>query len=259
MAEHPSANDLGDAVRSLDFEAVKCSLDAGGDPNARGITGWTPLHYVCWFGREDLVKLLLSRGADVNAKNDAGETPLHWAFSNGRTDTVILLLTVGADVNVKDNAGETLLHRSCECEKFDLSLLLIEYGADVNAKNKWGFTPLHWACKYYSLGLARMLLKNGADPNARDDNGAAPMDMILTNELANEYFAKAVKKAIARTHAAGRPSFHGDGFGLFYLYPDGHKEYISEAEADEILKGRDRYNTDPETLLKKRSDDVSKH
>ena len=193
MAEHPSANDLGDAVRSLDFEAVKCSLDAGGDPNARGITGWTPLHYVCWFGREDLVKLLLSRGADVNAKNDAGET------------------------------------------------------------------PLHWACKYYSLGLARMLLENGADPNARDDNGAAPMDMILTNELANEYFAKAVKKAIARTHAAGRPSFHGDGFGLFYLYPDGHKEYISEAEADEILKGRDRYNTDPETLLKKRSDDVSKH
>ena len=121
MAEHPSANDLGDAVRSLDFEAVKCSLDAGGDPNARGITGWTPLHYVCWLGREDLVKLLLS------------------------------------------------------------------YGADVNAKNKWGFTTLHWACKYYSLGLARMLLENGADPNARDDNGAAPMDMILTNELANEY------------------------------------------------------------------------
>ena len=67
-------------------------------------------------------------------------------------------------------------------------------------------------------------------------------------DLAERIFAKAVKKAIARTHAAGRPSFHGDGFGLFYLYPDGHKEYISEAEADEILKGRDRYNTDPEIL-----------
>mgnify|MGYP000894749970 CR=1 FL=1 len=128
----------------------------------------------------------------------------------------------------------------------------IQNGADVNSGDyldKSDFYPLLQACAdSKGLWIVRLLIEHGADPNARDDNGAAPMDMILTNELANEYFAKAVKKAIARTHAAGRPSFHGDGFGLFYLYPDGHKEYISEAEADEILKGRDRYNTDPEIL-----------
>ncbi len=175
MAEHPSANDLGDAVRSLDFEAVKCSLDAGGDPNARGITGWTPLHYVCWFGREDLVKLLLS--------------------------------PVGADVNVKDNAGETLLHRSCECEKFDLSLLLIEYGADVNAKNKWGFTPLHWACKYYSLGLARMLLENGADPTnelANEYTEAREALLALFQELAPAAYFEAFCTAQSPSPGASR-------------------------------------------------------
>ena len=81
-----------------------------------------------------------------------------------------------------------------------------------------------------------------------DDNRPDIWEWMENADLAERIFAKAVKKAIARTHAAGRPSFHGDGFGLFYLYPDGHKEYISEAEADEILKGRDRYNTDPEIL-----------
>jgi hypothetical protein len=37
---------------------------------------------------------------------------------------------------------------------------------------------------------------------------------------------EAAKKAIDETHAAGRPSYHGDGKGEYYLYPDGHKEYV---------------------------------
>ncbi|MGB9131361.1 MAG: hypothetical protein WCB90_01950 [Methanosarcina sp.] len=37
---------------------------------------------------------------------------------------------------------------------------------------------------------------------------------------------EAVRKAIADTHAAGRPSTHGDKKGVYQLYPDGRKEYI---------------------------------
>ncbi len=37
---------------------------------------------------------------------------------------------------------------------------------------------------------------------------------------------EAVRKAIADTHAAGRPSTHGDEKGVYQLYPDGRKEYI---------------------------------
>jgi len=37
---------------------------------------------------------------------------------------------------------------------------------------------------------------------------------------------EATRKAIAETHAAGRPSTHGDEKGVYQLYPDGHKEYI---------------------------------
>lgn len=42
---------------------------------------------------------------------------------------------------------------------------------------------------------------------------------------------KAAKKAIEETHAAGRPSTHGDDVGVYHLYPDGRKEYIKEYRA----------------------------
>ena len=37
---------------------------------------------------------------------------------------------------------------------------------------------------------------------------------------------EAAKEAIDETHAAGRPSTHGDEKGVYHLFSDGHKEYI---------------------------------
>lgn len=48
----------------------------------------------------------------------------------------------------------------------------------------------------------------------------------MTDEEMEALFAEAARKAIAETHAAGRPSTHGYAKGIYHLYPDGHKEYI---------------------------------
>jgi hypothetical protein len=37
---------------------------------------------------------------------------------------------------------------------------------------------------------------------------------------------EAADEAIAKTHAAGLPTTHGDEKGVYRLYPDGRKEYI---------------------------------
>lgn len=37
---------------------------------------------------------------------------------------------------------------------------------------------------------------------------------------------KVVAKEIAETHALGMPTTHGDDKGVYYLHPDGRKEYI---------------------------------
>ncbi|RPJ74617.1 MAG: hypothetical protein EHM20_10310 [Alphaproteobacteria bacterium] len=48
----------------------------------------------------------------------------------------------------------------------------------------------------------------------------------MTMEEKEAVVQEATRKAIAETHAAGRPSTHGDEKGVYQLYPDGHKEYI---------------------------------
>ena len=48
----------------------------------------------------------------------------------------------------------------------------------------------------------------------------------LSKEEQEKIFGEATRKAIAETHAAGRPSCHGDNKGVYELYPDGTKKYI---------------------------------
>ena len=48
----------------------------------------------------------------------------------------------------------------------------------------------------------------------------------LPKEEKEKIFGEATRKAIAETHAAGRPSCHGDDKGVYELYPDGTKKYI---------------------------------
>ena len=55
-------------------------------------------------------------------------------------------------------------------------------------------------------------------------------DWMQDEDLAQQIFAGAVKKAIAETHAAGLPSCHAsdrEGYKLCFLFPDGHKEYFN--------------------------------
>lgn len=51
------------------------------------------------------------------------------------------------------------------------------------------------------------------------------------------FFGEATRKAIAKIHAAGQPTTHGDEQGIYQLYPDGHREYI-ETYSTQELDGR---------------------
>jgi len=61
---------------------VKQHLAAGTDVNAKGTSGWAPLHPSAISGHKEIVELLIGKGADVNAKDDNGGTPLDMAIQN---------------------------------------------------------------------------------------------------------------------------------------------------------------------------------
>ncbi len=58
----------------------------------------------------------------------------------------------------------------------------------------------------------------------------------LTKEESEDLFADAARQAIEETHAAGRPSTHGDESGIYYVYQDGRKEYSTLYENEQNEK-----------------------
>lgn len=100
---------LNEATMWGERKVIEALLDAGADPNGRGMNGSTPLHYVANNGHSGLVELLVDRGSDVNLPDSDGATPIHKAASLGHAETVRELIAAGADARIRSNDGTDAL------------------------------------------------------------------------------------------------------------------------------------------------------
>jgi len=97
---------LPDLASSHSTSAVRGLLAAGVDVNTRGEHGGTALHWACWKGYPDIVKLLLEHGASLTVEDNSFHAPpagwLHHGHENcGEGDYVQvarLLLAAGATI-----------------------------------------------------------------------------------------------------------------------------------------------------------------
>ena len=83
----------GSQARPDALEVLALLLDAGSDPDQRGINDYTPLHWAIGDRNEDAVRLLLERGADPSLRTriDDCETPRELAAAMGETGLAELL------------------------------------------------------------------------------------------------------------------------------------------------------------------------
>ncbi len=128
--------DLANAAKKHDIEAIKTSISNGADVNALDGNGNTPLVSSVWF--PDAVQILINAKANVNLKN-----PLLSAATWGETESIGLLLKAGADIKAVDGLGHSALWLAAfNGNQANALKVLIDAGADVNFKDPNGFTPL---------------------------------------------------------------------------------------------------------------------
>ncbi|TKS67859.1 Serine/threonine-protein phosphatase 6 regulatory ankyrin repeat subunit B [Collichthys lucidus] len=156
-------------------------------PPLRDHSGYTPLHWACYYGHEGCVEVLLEqkgcRCIDGNPFTPlhCAVTPLHAAAFSGHVDCVQLLLSHDAPVDAVDQSGRTSLMMAAEKGrvggKEDCVLLILEKLSDtvlINATNAALQTPLHLAARSGLKQAVQELLSRGANVQKVDENGLTP-------------------------------------------------------------------------------------
>lgn len=198
--------------------------------DARDATGWGPLHWAAFVGRDDIIRWLLQRGAhmslpedrvsplhvaaawgkrecllelvegggDLNSRDPRGWSPLFWCAFSGSSKLAEALIKRGADVNLRDDAGRTPLHIAAAQGHLATVAVLVGSGARLSAKEVGtGRQPLHLAAAGGHLAVCECLVYNSADLFAKDEKGKSPM------EVARERHHRLLQRVLRRLSQAG--------------------------------------------------------
>jgi ankyrin repeat protein len=134
------------------------------------------------------VSCLIQNGADVNESDDEGWTSLHDVAEYDKNEEIVsLLIQNGADVDARSMGGQTPLIRAVCGNNITTAKILIQNGANVNCVSRGGsITPLGVASLNGYSQMLLFLLKNGAKLSKNYD-GMTQID-ILDNHIKNDRF-----------------------------------------------------------------------
>lgn len=168
-------------------------LRKGAEPDFDSDKALGPLHVAAAWGRRQAVVDLLQTGVDVDARGPQGWTPIFWASHFGRVRLVELMLKKGASVDFRDDEGQTALHRAAAGGHSQTLLALISANARVNAKEKSkSRTALHLAVERNHIKAVEVLMLNGAHVDVEDADGVTPL--ALATEKGHRLLARFMKK-----------------------------------------------------------------
>lgn len=192
------------------LEMVKLFLQSGVNALQRCSTGQTVLHLAATLANTEILDALVANlkqnniGYDQLTDNE-GFNPLHYACYNGNTETVRMLISSFAEKNTPVNSANKIsyLHLAAytgseECVR----LVLDQFGpAIVNQTDSKGRNALHYLCMSRALGQAADSNDSPADaasqlpPNNLSstsgrltiDEGQAPADLEISKKQLAAY------------------------------------------------------------------------
>jgi hypothetical protein len=111
------------------LDICRLLLDKGAQLEAKGVFGYTSLHYPAIQDHVEIVSLLCDHGADVEARDVYGYRPLHWAAMNGHISVVKELIEErNAEINERIDDGWTALMLARQYNKHDVATFLVSHG-----------------------------------------------------------------------------------------------------------------------------------
>ncbi len=202
--EHLERNNVLYSVESFvasaghgDLATVQTFLDAGMDPDAQDVNGYTALMLAAEQGHTETVNLLIERGASPDVQGVEGSTALMQAAFHNRSGAVQALLSAGAEGGLSDEKGWTafmkavfrghnriveamLPHNAEQLERAIMVAAIMDHravaetllaaGAPVDFKDR-GQTPLMMAAGRGNEDMIRLLLNSGAEALEADSDG----------------------------------------------------------------------------------------
>ncbi|KAK5643951.1 hypothetical protein RI129_007796 [Pyrocoelia pectoralis] len=128
--------------------------------------GRTALSCCCHNGHSNIVRLLLTRNADVNTADNNCMTPLNWAAHNGHYETVKLLLQRNCVLETMNHLGRTALSNASSKGYKKIVSLLLASSFPMEIRDSEGMTALHTAAVHGHLDIISILTENGANLEA---------------------------------------------------------------------------------------------
>lgn len=163
------------------YPCAEYLLSNGADPNARRITGASPLYFAASYRHTRIVELLLNKyKAIVDLSTFDGSTPLHVACEHGFTDIVQMLVNAQANVNAKMNDGTTAMMLACQNGHLAIVEILLSAGqCNVSMQRLDGVTALFLVVQHGHESIFDYLLEHAGQIRetmdlARED-GATPL------------------------------------------------------------------------------------
>jgi len=134
---------LEGAVRRDDPVGVIAAVEAGANPNQRGLNGMTPLEFSIGELRPKAAAALVRAGANPNLKDRAGDTAVSLAVQAYAKEPRLLeiVLAAGGDANTLRSDGNTVLIRFTNDRNHNGISRLKAAGANLDARDRGG-TPL---------------------------------------------------------------------------------------------------------------------
>lgn len=136
--------------------SIETLLRGGADPKIVDSKGYSVCHVAAQYGQVSILyHMYMKWGMDTDSPDNDGRTPLHWACYKGYRDVVKLLIVMGADVMKMDSEECTPLHWAAIKGHTDASMVLLQGGAEdaLETTDASGCTPSQLAIDKGHRGL----------------------------------------------------------------------------------------------------------